>query len=60
VKAGVYDEYIQVDKKKKNILIYGDGPAQTIITGSKNFVDGYKTMWSATFCKFFAIDLNIN
>jgi pectinesterase len=60
VKAGVYDEYIQVDKKKKNLLIYGDGPTKTIITGNKNFVDGYKTMRSATFCKSFAIDLNIN
>ncbi|KAK2456925.1 pectinesterase [Trifolium repens] len=49
VKAGVYDEYIQVDKKKKNLLIYGDGPTKTIITGNKNFVDGYKTMRSATF-----------
>ncbi|XP_061373629.1 pectinesterase-like [Gastrolobium bilobum] len=49
VKAGVYDEYISVDKKKPNILIYGDGPTKTIITGSKNFVDGWKTMRSATF-----------
>ncbi|XP_027367745.1 pectinesterase-like [Abrus precatorius] len=49
VKAGTYDEYITVDKKKPNILIYGDGPTKTIITGSKNFIDGWKTMRSATF-----------
>lgn len=51
VKAGVYDEYIQIDKKKKSMLIYGDGPTKTIITGKKNVVDGWKTMRSATFCK---------
>ncbi|MED6120126.1 hypothetical protein PIB30_018153 [Stylosanthes scabra] len=49
VKAGIYDEYITVDKQKKNILMYGDGPDKTIITGSKNFVDGWKTMRTATF-----------
>ncbi|CAJ1969563.1 unnamed protein product [Sphenostylis stenocarpa] len=39
VKAGVYDEYIVVDKKKVNLLIYGDGPTKTIITGRKNFAE---------------------
>lgn len=51
VKAGIYDEYITIDKKKPNILMYGDGPTKTIITGRKNVVDGWKTMRSATFCK---------
>lgn len=55
VKAGTYDEYITVDKKKKRILMFGDGPTKTIITGSKNYVDGWKTMRTATFCKFFSI-----
>ncbi|QCE07150.1 pectinesterase-like [Vigna unguiculata] len=49
VKAGIYDEYILIPKKSTNILIYGDGPAKTIITGHKNFVDGVKTMQTATF-----------
>ncbi|KAK7278124.1 hypothetical protein RJT34_23149 [Clitoria ternatea] len=49
VKAGVYDEYITVDKKKINILLYGDGPTKTIITGRKNFAEGVKTMRTATF-----------
>ncbi|CAK8572662.1 unnamed protein product [Lathyrus sativus] len=49
VKAGVYDEYVQIDKKKPKIMIYGDGPTKTIITGKKNNVDGWKTMRSATF-----------
>ncbi|KAL2326547.1 hypothetical protein Fmac_025605 [Flemingia macrophylla] len=49
VKAGVYDEYITVDKNKPNLLIYGDGPTKTIITGRKNFAEGTKTMRTATF-----------
>ncbi|KAK7269557.1 hypothetical protein RIF29_22288 [Crotalaria pallida] len=49
VKAGIYDEYITVDKKKTNILLFGDGPTKTIITGSKNFKDGVKTLRTATF-----------
>jgi len=52
VKAGVYDEYITIPKKSANILIYGDGPAKTIVTGSKNYVDGVKTMKTATFCMY--------
>jgi len=51
VKAGVYDEYILVDKNKVNLLIYGDGPTKTIITGRKNFAEGTKTMRTSTFCK---------
>jgi pectinesterase len=52
VKAGVYDEYITIPKKSVNILIYGDGPTKSIITGHKNFVDGVKTMQTATFGKY--------
>jgi len=51
VKAGTYDEYIKVDKKKARLLIYGDGPTKSIITGNKNVVDGYKTIRTATFCE---------
>ncbi|XP_004494467.1 pectinesterase [Cicer arietinum] len=49
VKAGVYDEYITVPKEAVNILMYGDGPQKTIVTGSKNFANGVKTMQTATF-----------
>ncbi|KAK7392188.1 hypothetical protein VNO78_20618 [Psophocarpus tetragonolobus] len=49
VKAGVYDEYITIPKKSANIYLYGDGPTKSIITGRKNFVDGVKTMQTATF-----------
>ncbi|CAL0316516.1 unnamed protein product [Lupinus luteus] len=50
VKAGVYDEYITVPKTSANILMVGDGPLKTIITGRKNFaLAGIKTMMTATF-----------
>ncbi|XWS46394.1 hypothetical protein CRYUN_Cryun14cG0062000 [Craigia yunnanensis] len=49
VKAGIYDEYITVDKKTTNILMYGDGPRKTIVTGHKNNVDGSSTWQSSTF-----------
>ena len=52
IKSGVYDEYIFVDKDKPNIFMFGDGPTKTIITGSKSFLQGIKTMRTATFCKF--------
>ncbi|KAK6260402.1 Pectinesterase [Theobroma cacao] len=49
IKAGIYNEYITVDKKTTNILMYGDGPRKTIVTGHKNFVDGTSTWQTATF-----------
>jgi pectinesterase len=50
VKAGIYDEYITVPKECVNLLMYGDGPQRTIITGHKNFGKmGIKTMQTATF-----------
>ncbi|KAJ1412517.1 Pectinesterase, catalytic [Sesbania bispinosa] len=49
VKAGVYDEYITVPKEAVNILMFGDGPTKTIVTGRKSFAGGVKTMQTATF-----------
>ncbi|KAJ8443782.1 hypothetical protein Cgig2_029687 [Carnegiea gigantea] len=39
VKEGVYDEIVEVPKKKKNVMIVGDGMDLTIITGNLNVVD---------------------
>ncbi|KAF7818081.1 pectinesterase-like [Senna tora] len=47
VKAGIYNEYVTVDKKMINVLMYGDGPTKTIVTGNKHFPT--KTMNTATF-----------
>ncbi|KAF3795721.1 putative pectinesterase/pectinesterase inhibitor 41 [Nymphaea thermarum] len=48
VKAGVYQEYVSVDKKKKNLMMVGDGINQTIITGNRSVGDGFTTFNSAT------------
>ena len=53
IKAGVYRENVDVSKKKKNIMFLGDGRKNTIITGSRNVVDGSTTFHSATVGKFF-------
>nr|GLL42510.1 pectinesterase-like [Ipomoea trifida] len=37
VKAGVYNEIVEVSKKMKNVFMYGDGAGKTIITGNKNY-----------------------
>ncbi|XP_050232730.1 pectinesterase 3 [Mercurialis annua] len=49
VKEGVYVENILMDKNKWNVMIYGDGKDKTVISGSKNFVDGTPTFSTATF-----------
>nr|GEW45676.1 pectinesterase/pectinesterase inhibitor PPE8B-like [Tanacetum cinerariifolium] len=49
VKKGVYNEYVEIGKKKTNVMMVGDGMDLTIISGNHNFVDGWTTYRSATF-----------
>lgn len=49
VKEGVYQESVMVTKKMVNVTMYGDGSQKSIISGSKNFVDGVPTFQTATF-----------
>ncbi|KAK3007050.1 hypothetical protein RJ639_017069 [Escallonia herrerae] len=49
VKEGIYEENVVVTKKMVNVTIYGDGSQKTIVTGSKNYVDGVPTFQTATF-----------
>ncbi|KAG6418392.1 hypothetical protein SASPL_120596 [Salvia splendens] len=49
VKAGEYVENIDMDKSCWNVMIYGDGKGVTVISGSRNFVDGTSTFSTATF-----------
>lgn len=49
VKEGVYEETVIVEKKMENVVMYGDGSMKTIVTGSKNFIDGVRTFQTATF-----------
>ncbi|KAK5831158.1 Pectinesterase 3 [Gossypium arboreum] len=49
VKEGKYVENVNLDKHRWNVMIYGDGKTKTIISGSRNFVDGTATFDTATF-----------
>ncbi|RZC85859.1 hypothetical protein C5167_026520 [Papaver somniferum] len=49
VKSGVYIENVEIKKKKWHIMIIGDGMNSTVITGNRNFIDGWTTFRSATF-----------
>ncbi|KAL3505697.1 hypothetical protein ACH5RR_031079 [Cinchona calisaya] len=48
IKAGVYHEYVELPKHVNNIVLVGEGPTKTKITGNKNFVDGVGTFLTAT------------
>ncbi|CAK7353758.1 unnamed protein product [Dovyalis caffra] len=48
IKAGLYRENVEVPIEKTNIMFLGDGRKTTIITGSRNVVDGSTTYQSAT------------
>ncbi|MCL7024185.1 hypothetical protein MKW94_027498 [Papaver nudicaule] len=48
IKKGVYEEKVEIGKKKKNLMFVGDGMDATVITGSLNYVDGTSTFNSAT------------
>ncbi|KAK9726339.1 hypothetical protein RND81_05G207100 [Saponaria officinalis] len=52
VMSGVYEENVAIDKKKKFIMMIGDGINQTVITGNRSVVDNFTTFNSATFGKF--------
>ncbi|XP_041005490.1 pectinesterase/pectinesterase inhibitor PPE8B-like [Juglans microcarpa x Juglans regia] len=49
IKRGVYKEYVEIKKKKWNLMMIGDGMDATIISGNRNFVDGWPTFHTATF-----------
>nr|GMC55786.1 putative pectinesterase/pectinesterase inhibitor 45 [Ipomoea batatas] len=49
VKEGIYAENVKITKKMVNLTMYGDGSQKSIITGSKNYVDGIPTYQTATF-----------
>ncbi|CAA7401162.1 unnamed protein product [Spirodela intermedia] len=49
VKKGVYKENVDIKKKKWNVVVVGDGMGATVISGARNYVDGWTTYRSATF-----------
>lgn len=56
-REGVYEEYIVIPIKKKNLMLIGDGINKTIITGNHNVVDGWTTYNSSSFGWSFYLQL---
>ncbi|XP_057492892.1 LOW QUALITY PROTEIN: putative pectinesterase/pectinesterase inhibitor 22 [Actinidia eriantha] len=48
IKRGVYRENIDMKKKKTNIMFVGDGIGATVVTGNRNFMQGWTTFRTAT------------
>lgn len=55
IKAGVYKEQVTISRSLTNILLIGDGPTETRISGSLNYADGVQTFKTATVCKYYSI-----
>ncbi|XP_077234384.1 pectinesterase 2-like [Tasmannia lanceolata] len=49
VKAGIYNENVEIGHSLKNIMLVGDGIGKSIVTSSKSVSQGYTTFRSATF-----------
>jgi len=49
VKAGIYNENVDISKTMTNLMFVGDGMDRTVVTGNKNVQDGSTTFQSATF-----------
>ncbi|KAL6514796.1 hypothetical protein OROGR_020375 [Orobanche gracilis] len=48
IKEGVYEEKVWFNSTLKHLMIIGDGPTKTRITGKLNFIDGTGTYQTAT------------
>lgn len=53
IKKGVYEEKVQFNSSLTHLMIIGDGPTKTRITGGLNFIDGTPTYHTATVGTFF-------
>lgn len=48
IKKGIYPEVLNIPAHKTNIFLVGEGDGQTVITGQRNWVDGWQTFKTAT------------
>jgi hypothetical protein len=49
VKAGTYEENVEVPIYKTNVALVGEGRETTVVTGSRSAADGWTTFSTATF-----------
>ncbi|XP_031489497.1 pectinesterase-like [Nymphaea colorata] len=48
VREGVYDENVEIPRRKQYVALLGDGADRTIVTGNRSVGDGWTTFRSAT------------
>ncbi|ONK61257.1 uncharacterized protein A4U43_C08F27830 [Asparagus officinalis] len=48
VKAGVYEENVNITTEQKNVMLMGDGKGKTVIVGRRSVAAGWTTYRSAT------------
>lgn len=60
VKAGVYQENVQIVYNMTNVMLIGDGIDSTVVTGNRSFQDGLTTYRTATFGMLFHPSPNYN
>ena len=60
LKAGTYNENIDIPTKQKNVMLVGDGKGRTVIVGSRSNRGGYTTYKTATVGKILLFNDYIN
>ncbi|KAL8088623.1 pectinesterase-like [Apium graveolens] len=48
IAAGVYEEYINITKTKRYLMMIGDGINQTVVTGNRSVTEGWSTFNTGT------------
>ncbi|KAF5192538.1 Pectinesterase/pectinesterase inhibitor [Thalictrum thalictroides] len=49
VKEGIYNEEVTIQRGMTHVMMIGDGPTKTKVSGNKNFIDGTPTFKTAPF-----------
>ncbi|KAJ0630939.1 putative pectinesterase [Helianthus annuus] len=48
IKEGIYNEHVEIPRHLNHVVLYGEGPTKTRITGNINHDDGVRTYKTAT------------